>query len=170
MKVSVFARGVAALALAVCSSCERDPAPGALQVVSYPLGELYVDGHATRISTPTRNHPVPAGRHVVSLRREGVRFESQTVDVRSNHTSHLYFRAREPDTATDSSALCATGREDFCWARIDAAMRAGNRAEARTLGETYLGAHPDGGYSIVVRDLVNRLGGHAVAPDEDDPE
>jgi hypothetical protein len=33
-----------------------------------------------------------------------------------------------------------------------------------------LRAHPDGGYALVVRDLVGRLGGDARAPDTADPE
>lgn len=152
------------------SACHPPVPTGTLAVVSFPQAAIFVDGRSAGVQSPTNSLRVRAGRHTVTLETAGLRFEPQTVAVRADRTTHLYFRARESAYETASTEVCTHGREDHCWNLIDHAMREGRRDEARQLGETYLRHHPHEGYALVVADLVTRLGGDARVPPEENPE
>lgn len=75
----------------------RDGAPfGTVSVSSQPWGQLYIDGHATGVTTPVVDYRLPVGTHRVRVEDDtSGRMTSVEVEVLEGEVARLSLRLRE---------------------------------------------------------------------------
>jgi hypothetical protein len=143
-----------ALALVAASTARAEEASeGKLFVVSYPRGEVVVDGKPTAIRTPNTGFSVPSGEREVVVRwGEGVVSSPQTVVVREGKTSHLYFRR---ELGSRDAAACDQGRDEACFGLVAEAVQQADASGIVARAETYLARFPEGAYAKVAQSILD---------------
>ena len=129
-------------------------AEGYLHVVSFPTGEVVVDGVPTGRRTPTPDLAVRSGAHTVRVRfgHGGRLAEAQRVEVADGDTTYLYFRERVP--TNEREGACGRGDELACWELAFEPLARGNRAVSEARLRAYLARFPRGRYAPVARSVL----------------
>jgi hypothetical protein len=141
-------------------------APGRLNVMSSPLGEVIVDGRPTGARTPAPALEVAPGEHRVTVRfpGSGRTATPRRVRVESGTTAFAYFRDRAPNAALD--ATCADGDETSCFQLALREVERGDHAAAEPRLEAYLRLFPDGVYATTARSMLVTLAAEREAAGE----